>query len=888
MMILKRLIQFGLLWALLSFALVVHAQNGSSSIVLGSGVVTGLSASPDGHWLVVMTTTGAYLQDATQLDKAPIHLVGHYDMVWYASFSHDSRIVATASPDLTVLLWDTATGQKVDSIPLTAAARPPIFNADDSLIFIPTGTQFPQTYYLYDVIHKQLTGLDGFAPSVVFTEDGALVVDSRPNQNRVVIQHYRPGAEGFTHDDHELSAPILTKLSYSLDNALSADGSIISIMDMNQQTLDLIDVASERVITHLERLITSSQFTSDGHYAVVPTKDGIVVVDLATGTSTTLPIQQESNYRLSGTWLVYINPTGQPVLRDLVSTQETALQTADIVVRDFAVNDGGIFILGSLGLDQFDRSGAQIRSIESGGYVDQLVQSDHHLAYITGNGLTIIDLEGKAASIDSAPPAYIGAEAIFTDADTFFYETNSTQVIRLKISDLSTQNVQLPNLGNDIQDVAFSPDGGQLAFSAANSIRIVNAATGSIEQTFDMGAGWADKLVYTPDGRLLANTSDNKIGVWDLKAGKRLNDVDFGVPISTFAVSPDGQLLAVGNADGVSVATLQEALAGSTVLTPLKGTVPQSLTSMTFSPDGRWLAAGFTYDYSGGFDNQYLFLWDMKNHGEAKALENGYLGGAVSLAFSPDSKRIAAAGGSVNVWAVNKPSEPLYVIRGNGSLASAGYSTDGNWLFSTDFAGNYARKTYIFRAEDGLLRGTSQMAATSNGGGGGGDTVPAVPMAVSPNGTQFAAVDRGGIISLRRGLDGSLDSGAVGIVAYCDSLPGKPLTPKSDQSIAITWSWYAKTLQQVLDHTYAAYYEITLDGKPQDIYSVFPDAIHRDPVNDNDWTVYYRLYTGPLAAGEHTIHYRVTWNRQISDGYDTFGPDSSTVEQTGTCAFTVQ
>jgi WD40 repeat protein len=541
---------------------------------------------------------------------------------------------------------------------------------------------------------------------------------------------------------------------------------------------------------------------------------------------------------------------------------------------------------GSVSLDKFDSNGTRVQSFDANGYLHYLVKSDQYLAFVAGNSITLINNEGKATTINLAAPAYIGDTSVFTDGNTFFYSANSTQVTRLTISDQSTQNVRLPSLGNDIHDVAYSPDGQLVAFSAANSIHIVHAATGTTEETIDLGASWAGKLVYTADGKLLAATSENKIGVWDLKVEKRLNDLDFGVPIFSFAVSPDGQLLAIGNADGVSIATLQEALAGSKTLTPLEGSVPQTLTSMTFSPDGRWLAAGFNYDYSGGFDNQYLFLWDIKNHTAAKAYENGFLGGAVSIAFSPDSKRIAAAGGYLSVWAVNKPPEPLYIIQGNGTLASAGYSPDGNWLISTDFVGLYARKTYFFRAADGVLRGNSQRPATIQGGGGGGDTVPAVPMAISS--TQFAAVDNGGVISLRQAPDAPLESDAVGIMAYCDSLPGKPHRPKPDQSIAITWSWYAKTLEQVFDHMYAAYYEISVDGKPENIYSVFPDAIYRDPVNDNNWTVYYRLYTGPLAAGEHTIKYRVTWNRQISDGFDTFGPDSANVEQTGSCGFTVQ
>jgi len=57
----------------------------------------------------------------------------------------------------------------------------------------------------------------------------------------------------------------------------------------------------------------------------------------------------------------------------------------------------------------------------------------------------------------------------------------------------------------------------------------------------------------------------------------------------------------------------------------------------------------------------------------------------------------------------------------------------------------------------------------------------------------------------------------------------------------------------------------------------------------NDYVVYWYVpFPEALGAGQHRITYRVTWKSQVFDGYEFFGPGSTTPVEEGSCTFTVR
>lgn len=128
------------------------------------------------------------------------------------------------------------------------------------------------------------------------------------------------------------------------------------------------------------------------------------------------------------------------------------------------------------------------------------------------------------------------------------------------------------------------------------------------------------------------------------------------------------------------------------------------------------------------------------------------------------------------------------------------------------------------------------------------------------------------------------------VFAFCD-LPAfgipAPTNLGAGSTIDIYWAWFAKEESQIQDHLNAATYEISVNGTPITDVNQFRTRV-RQVEEGGDYVVYWYVPFGPLAAGEYTIQYRVTWSRPISDGYQFYGPETSTPFEEKSCTFTVR
>jgi hypothetical protein len=247
-----------------------------------------------------------------------------------------------------------------------------------------------------------------------------------------------------------------------------------------------------------------------------------------------------------------------------------------------------------------------------------------------------------------------------------------------------------------VMSVAFSPDGKLLAAGAGQTYR---ATEPGVAKVWDMatkeevasaspkGVVW--EVAFTPDSKTLALSG----GLWESQAESTLLDLatkeSRALPwtanhdhiLKGVAISPDGKTLVTDCYQSITVWSLAE----NRVLFDTRNLVKCFVLSLAFSPDGKKLITCGA-PMRGHNDNEpgELTLWDTATWKPRTPRAQLDAGGLVGIAYSPDGKWIAGGGydQALHVWdAATLQSKAIYIGH-DGMIWSVAFSPDGNAVAS--------------------------------------------------------------------------------------------------------------------------------------------------------------------------------------------------------------
>jgi WD40 repeat protein len=579
-------------------------------------------------------------------------LLGHTGAVYLTTFSPNGRLLATASYDRTVRLWNVAdpTRPKPLGKPLTGHT-----SWVSSAVFSPDGRTLASagddgTIRLWDVtdpahpspLGAPLAGHKGTIYLIAFSPDGRTLASAGEDSTvRLwnVADPARPKALGAL-TGHTAA---VRSVAFSPDGRTLAAGG-------DDATIRLWNVADPRhprrfdpVLTGHTDLVHSVAFSPDGRTLASGSADNTIRLWDVADPDHASAIGSPLTGHTGPIWSVTFSPKGRMLAAASADSTASLWNVSDPaypsqVGEPLAGASGEMYALG------FSPDG---RTLATG-------SGDSKVRLWS---IPTLDMTGSRGAF--RPDGKVLATAARDGRIRLWNVSAPDRPVALSTPFMPADGYQ--------RSMVFSPDGRTLAIRTGHQElflwNVTDPAhpvlTGRPLVLHTRFAG-PDSLAYSPDGRTLAAAYDDRtIQLWDVHDPSHV--VALGDPLTghkgyvhTLAFSPNGSVLASGSADStIRLWNVSDRRHVTPLGKPLKGHAGP-INRLIYRPDGATLISGS--------DDDTVRLWNVGDPARAERIGpilTGHTEAVVSLTLSQDGRTLASGGNdnTVRLWNVADPSQ---------------------------------------------------------------------------------------------------------------------------------------------------------------------------------------------------------------------------------------